>query len=66
MKLYKKGDIIIFCTTKLTVTRDQTDNTIRCKDSEGRQIVIFQPFLKVAKKKKAKKKAKKKRQLTVS
>ena len=56
MKLYKKGDIIIFCTTKLTVTRDQTDHTIRCKDSDGRQIVLFQPFPKVAKKKKAKKK----------
>lgn len=68
MRLHKKGDIIIFCSTKLTVTRDQLDNTIRCEDREGKQIVIFQPFLKVAKKKKAgkrKKKAKNK-QLTVS
>lgn len=66
MKLHEKGDIIIFCTTKLTVTRDQTDHTIRCKDSEGKKIVLFQPLLKVAKKKKAKKKKKKKCQLTVS
>lgn len=65
MKLYKKGDIVIFCSSRLTVTRDQTDHTIRCKDSEGKKIVLFQPFIKVAKKKKAKKK-KKKRQLTVS
>ena len=65
MRLYKEGDIVIFCSSRLAVTRDQTDHTIRCKDSEGKKIVLFQPFIKVAKKKKAKKK-KKKRQLTVS
>ena len=41
MKLHEKGDIIIFCTTKLTVTRDQTDHTIRCKDSEGKKNRSF-------------------------
>ena len=67
MRLYKEGDIVIFCSSRLKVTMDQVDDTINCKDSSGKKIVLFlNQFLRVEKKKKAKKKKKKKGQLTVS
>lgn len=63
MRLYKKGDMVIFCSSKLTVTRDQVNNMVRCKDSAGKNIVLFMPFVKA---KKARRRKKKKHQLTAS